>query len=348
MGSYARRVWRIDRAGSLDRLRLVDDLLPAPGAGQARIRIQSAGLNFADIFACLGLYSATPRGAFTPGLEFAGVVEETGTGTASFRPGDLVMGGIRFGSYASHLNADARYLYPLPDPWSPAEGAAFPVQSLTAWYALVELAAVGRGQLVLLHSAAGGVGLQALAMMRKLGVRAIATVGSHEKEEFLLRHTGLSAEQVIVRDARSFEQQLKAALSSAGVLSPDAVLDSVAGEYFEAGYRSLKPGGRLVLYGAASLMPAGKRPNYVRLAWRYLRRPRLDPLGMISENKSIMGFNLIWLWDQHERFRDMLEQILNLELPPPHIGARFPFEQAPRAMRHLQSGSSVGKVILDY
>lgn len=310
--------------------------------------MQATGLNFADIFACLGLYSATPRGAFTPGLEFAGTVEEVGAGVRSPQPGDPVMGCIRFGSYASQLNADSRYLYPLPDRWSPAQGAAFPVQVLTAWYALVELAAVQRGQLVLLHSGAGGVGLQALAMMRKLGVRSIVTVGSREKAEFLVRHTGLSREQVIVRVAGRFGEQLKAALSSAGACGPDAVLDSIAGEYFEPGYRSLKPGGRLVLFGAAGLMPAGKRPDYVRLAWSYLRRPRLDPLSMISDNKSIMGFNLIWLWDENERFRGMLDRTLKLELPPPHIGARFPFEQAPRAIRHLQSGSSVGKVILDH
>jgi len=329
-------------------MRLVDDRLPAPGEQEARVRVEATGLNFADIFACLGLYSATPRGPFTPGLEFSGVVEEIGGRVPSLHPGVRVIGCIRFGGYASHLNVDARYVYPLPEGWCPAQGAAFPVNALTAWYALMELAAVRSGHLVLLHSAAGGVGLQALAIMRKLGVRAIATVGQPDKVEFLVRHAGLSRGQIIIRDARRFSAQLEAALSSAGAPGTDAVLDSVAGEFFQAGYRSLKPGGRLVLYGAASLMPSGKRPNYFKLAWRYLQRPRPDPLEMTSANKSIMGFNLIWLWEQHMLFRTMLEQTMKLELPPPHIGARFPFEDAPRALRHLQSGSSVGKVILDH
>ncbi len=346
MDTFPRRIWQINRAGSLDRLRLIQNQLPAPGEHEARVRLEAVGLNFADVFACLGLYSATPRGAFIPGLEYAGVVECTGSAVLSFKPGDRVMGGIRFGGYATCLNVDARYLYPLPTGWSSEEGAAFPVQVLTAWYALAELGAVRHGSMVLVHSAAGGVGLQALAILHKLGARVVATVGRPEKVEFLLARKGLSREQIIVRDPRRFSAQLENALSGTGARGFDVILDSVAGEFFQPGYRRLNPGGRLILYGAASMMPTGRRPNYLKLAWSYLKRPRPNPLEMISENKSIMGFNLIWLWKQHALFHAMMTRIMQLELPPPHIGARFPFEAAPQALRHLQSGVSVGKVVL--
>jgi len=112
----SRRVWKIDRAGSLNRLKLIEEILPPPLAGEARIQIHAVGLNFADIFACLGLYSATPEGEFTPGLEFAGVIEDINYSKKKkkelFKKGDRVMGVIRFGSYASRVNTDIRYIRP--------------------------------------------------------------------------------------------------------------------------------------------------------------------------------------------------------------------------------------------
>lgn len=346
-GGIPCQVWKIKRAGSLERLKLVEDVLPPPGRGQVRICVRAVGLNFADIFACLGLYSATPAGVFVPGLEFAGTVEEMGFDATPFRTGEAVMGVVRFGGYATRLNADVRHLWALPHDWTYTHGAAFITQALTAWYALVELANARSGQVVLLHSAAGGVGLQALAMMRKLGVYAVATVGNPEKARFLKEHAGLAEERIIVRDPKRYPRQLDAALEKANADGFDAILDSIAGEFFRPGYRRLRQGGRLILYGAASMMPPGRSPNYLRLIWQYLRRPRLDPLQMISENKSIMGFNLIWLWERTEMFHRMMEQILELGLSPPHVGARFPFERAPAALRLLQSGSSIGKIVLE-
>ena len=127
-----RDVWRIHQPGSLNRLRRETDELEPPGSGHARVAVGAIGLNFADVFACLGLYSATPKGAFVPGLEFAGTVEAVGDGVRVVAPGDQVIGLTRFGGYATHVDADARYLRPLPAGWSFADGAAMPVQAITA------------------------------------------------------------------------------------------------------------------------------------------------------------------------------------------------------------------------
>ena len=342
-----RRVWRIDRAGSLNRLKLMEEPLHPPEDGEVRVAVRSVGLNFADVFACLGLYSATPQGAFIPGLEFAGVVEAVGGNLDWPHVGDAVAGGIRFGAYATHLNADARYLQALPPGWSFAEGASFFVQALTAWYAIVELGQLKPGQTVLVHSAAGGVGLLALEIVKKLGATPIATVGSWNKIPFLTRHSGLREDQIILRSPRHFGRQLDTALAAAGSPGLDLVLDSIAGVYFQEGYRRLSRGGRLVLFGAASMMPAGSRPNYARLALQYLRRPRIDPLQMISENKSVMGFNLIWLWDRADDFHRMGQELIRLGIGPPHIGARLAFDRAPDALRRLQTGRTTGKVVLE-
>jgi len=344
-----REVWRISRAGSLARLGRIAESLPDPAPGEARVRVQAIGLNFADVFACLGLYSATPKGTFVPGLEFAGVVESLGPGAdaSTLHPGARVFGLTHFGAYATALNVDVRYLRPNPTDWDFAEAAALPVQGLTAWYGLMELGGLKRAAAVLLHSAAGGVGLNALQMLAAHDARVVATVGRPAKRDFLTERLGLSPDQVIVRDRRDFGRQLDGALGALGLDGLDLVLDAVAGPYFRPAYDRLRPEGRMVVYGAADLMPKGARPDYVRLALRYLRRPRLDPLRMIAENKSVMAFNLIWLWEQVDRLPRAYEQMARLVQRPPLVGRRFSFADAPAALRYLQSGESIGKIVLE-
>ncbi len=362
--NLSRRLWSISKAGSIERLQLIQtqDLTP-PGPGEARIAVRAVGLNFADLFAMQGLYSATPRGAFTPGLEFSGVIEAIGppreasnSGVTppkgrSYRPGDRVMGCIRFGAYAERLNADLRYLRPIPEGWDFRQGAAFPAQGLTAYYALRELGNLRPGQLVLIHSIAGGVGLLALEMTRRMGGLAIGTIGTPAKLDFLRESAGLSDDAIIVRDPKRFGEQLDRALAA---LDPrqerpgfDLVLDAVAGEYFHPAFDRLRSAGRLVLFGSATMMTHASRPNYFTLAWRYLRRPRLDPIEMISANKSFMAFNLIWLWDRIDELTRLYDEMLDLKLPPPHVGRSFAFEDAHTALRYFQSGQSIGKVVLD-
>jgi synaptic vesicle membrane protein VAT-1 len=342
-----RDVWRIRKPGSLDRLRRETEELEAPSSGHARVTVGAVGLNFADVAACLGLYSATPKGAFVPGLEFAGAVEAVGDGVRAVAPGDRVVGLTRFGGYATHINADARYLHPLPAGWSFADGAAMPVQAITAWYAISELGACKSGDGVLVQSAAGGVGLNALAILQGMHARVVAAVGNEKKAAFLIDFARLERRQIIVRERRTFGAQLDEALRANGLDGFHLALDAVAGPFFEPAYRRLRPAGRLVIYGSADLMPAGTRANWLRLAARYLARPRVDPLRMVSDNKSVMGFNLIWLWEQVDRLADAYAGLAPYITRPPHIGRRFPFGEALAAMRYLQGGGSVGKVVLE-
>jgi NADPH:quinone reductase-like Zn-dependent oxidoreductase len=345
-----RTVWRLSRAGSLERLERRDEPLPEPGPGEARVRVEAIGLNFADLFAAQGLYSATPRGSFIPGLECAGVVEALGSGAGSdsrLAVGDRVIALTRFGAYATALNAGVAYLRPVPPGWSAAQAAAWPVQGLTAWYGLVALGDVQPGQWVLVQSAAGGVGLIALDMLGALGARPVAVVGREAKRRFLVEHRGLPPDAVLVRDARRFASQLDAALAAAGAAGFDCVLDAVLGPTFRPAFDRLRPAGRYVLFGAADFMSRGARPNYLRLAIGYLRRPRLDPLAMISDNRSLLAFNLIWLWEHANRLPAGYAALERLAPRPPHVGAAFAFDRAPEAMRLLQGGETIGKVVLE-
>ncbi|HET9693708.1 MAG TPA: zinc-binding dehydrogenase [Steroidobacteraceae bacterium] len=344
-----RLVWRTTKAGSLERLKLQEEPLAPPGPGEARIRVEAIGLNFADIFACQGLYSATPSGSFVPGLECAGVVESIGSEAESrseVRPGDRVIALTRFGAYATALNVDTQYLHRVPDDWTMEQAAAWAVQGLTAWHGLVALGAVERNDVVLVQSAAGGVGLLALDIVGAVGASPIAVVGQGDKRDFLIRQRGIEPSSVIVRHAGSFGAQLDAAIAALGADGLDCVLDAVLGPTFRPAFERLRPEGRYVLYGAADFMSHASRPDYLALGWRYLRRPRLDPLAMISANRSVMAFNLIWLWERAERLPEAYASLARLLPRPPHIGARFPFDRALEAMRLLQSGTTIGKVVL--
>ncbi len=330
-----RDIWICPKAGAISRLRHQREPLPTLAAGKLRVRVAAVGLNFADIFALSGLYSATPAGAFIPGLEFAGTVEASAA-DSPLKPGDRVMGATRFGAYASVIDCEADTLRPLPADWSFAQGAAFPVATLTAWYALCELGQLRTGQRVLIHSAAGGVGLQAMQLARALGAEAVGSVGGDHKRQFLAER-GFDA--VWLRDAN-----LSARLQQAPPF--DLVLDAIGGRVQRASYAALAPGGRLVSFGAAEFTPGRNRPYYLRAAWQYLRRPRYDALAMVSANKSVMGFNLIWLWQQRARLGALLDDAQQVAIPPPHVGHRFDFAQATEALEYLRRGDSIGKVVL--
>jgi alcohol dehydrogenase len=294
------------------------------------------------------LYSATPKGSFIPGLEFAGVVAARGDGAdPRFAVGDAVFGLTRFGGYVSAINVPTVALRHLPLGWSFAEGAAYPVQALTAWYGLVTLGAVTRDHVVLVQSAAGGVGLNALTILRALGARTVAVVGNEAKREWLQRERGLSRDAIVVRDRAGFPGALDRVLSRMGVRGFNVVFDAVSGPYFQPAYTRLLPEGRYVVYGAADFMTRGTRRNWWHLARAYLSRPRVDPLHMVSDNRSVMGFNLIWLWDKAPELSGLFDAMAPVFTAPPHVGRTFSFGDAPAAMRYLQGGGSVGKVVLE-
>jgi synaptic vesicle membrane protein VAT-1 len=333
-----RQVWRTAKAGKLSDLKLRHETLPPLAADQVRVQVRACGLNFADIFALTGLYSATPEGSFVPGLEFAGEVLEVGEAVSGIRQGDRVMGVTRFGGYVSVIDSGPGYLHPLPADWDFSQGAAYLAQTLTAWYALKNLGDLKPGQQVLIHSAAGGVGLQAMRLVQALDAHPVGTVGSESKLPLL---TALGFEDVLIREG-NFRRQLERTGKRF-----DLVLDGIGGEVQMASFAALKPMGRLVVFGAAEFTPTGNRPNYLKAAWRYLRRPRYDVMAMISDNKSVMAFNLIWLWEHQAQMHELLATLAPLALPAPHVGHRFAFCQAHEALACLRSGQSTGKVVLE-
>ena len=179
-----RKSYRINKAGSIKNLTLVEEELPDPAKDEVTVEVKSIGLNFADLFAIQGLYSATPKQSFIPGLEYSGRVIKRGTDVTEFNKGDGIIGAIRFGAYTTHLNINKRYILKLPENYSLEMGAAAVVQPLTAFYSLVELGNIKEGNTILVNSAAGGVGIYANRIAKRFKAFTIGTVGNKNKINF--------------------------------------------------------------------------------------------------------------------------------------------------------------------
>jgi NADPH:quinone reductase-like Zn-dependent oxidoreductase len=338
MNEDKRRYYQVSKAGSLKNLKMLESPVPTPPVGSVLVTVRSIGLNYADIFAITGLYSATPSGAFIPGLEFCGVVAKSAS--PLFLEGQRVIGVTRFGGYDSHIIADPDYLTLLPEGWTFQEGAAFPVQTLTAYYALKTLGDIQPGMTVLIHSAAGGVGLQANRIAKKYSAFTIGVVGTAGKMK-ILKDEGY--DRAIVRNS-DFATDLREALAGREL---NLVLEATGGKYFRYSYDALAPMGRIIAYGSAQFTPASDRPNYLALAFRYFFRPRVDPLSMIKANKSLMAFNLIWLYERKRLMKDLLSEIGKLDLPPPLVGHEFSFDKMTEALQLFKGGTTVGKVVIN-
>lgn len=334
-----RQAFRISKAGNIKNLKLVEEEISAPDDLEVQVDVKSIGLNFADVFAILGLYSATPEGTFVPGLEYSGVISKVGGEVKEYEVGDKVMGVTRFGGYISHINTSTDYIRRIPATWTFAQGAAYLVQALTAYYGLFHLGNFQKGETVLIHSAAGGVGLLANRMAKKIGAYTIGTIGSNSKVEILKRE---GYDDYIVR-GKNFKTDLKKALEGREL---NIVMECIGGKVFEAGFELLAPQGRLINYGSARYGDTTNRPNWIKLGWKYLTRPKIDPQGMIESNKAILGFNLIWLYHKKELMNQILEEMEGLELEAPFVGHEFEFNQMYEAIKLFQSGKTIGKVVV--
>lgn len=326
-------------AGSIEQLKIQTEDLASPQPNEVQIAVRAIGLNFADLYSIWGMYKAAPKHDFIPGLEYAGTIHAIGSEVTGLNIGDRVMGVTRFGAYTDYLNIDAQYVTPIPDAWSMEEGAGFLVQAITAYYALVELAHARPGEGVLIHSAAGGVGIQANRIAKKLGAYTIGSVGNTSKVD-LLKREGYDA--WVVR-SDNFKRDLTEALKGHSL---NIVLECIGGKILMDGFQTLAPEGRMIIYGNASFTTQGDKPNKLKMLMRYIRRPKIDPLLLPNSNKSVIGFNLIWLYHQSARFGRVVNELMEMNLPAPIVGATYDFEKLPDAIRALQSGKTTGKVVV--
>ncbi|OWQ91697.1 NADPH:quinone oxidoreductase family protein [Sphingopyxis witflariensis] len=225
---------------------LADLPVPEPEAGEVRVRVRAAAVNFPDLLMTRGAYQLKPDLPFVSGLEFAGEVDAVGEGVSGWRVGDAVVGGNRFGAMAEYCVAPAKSLRRKPERLNWDEAAAYPVAYLTAYVALVRCARVEAGEWVLVHGAAGGVGLATVDLAKALGARVIAAAGSEAKRAAI---AGLYAPDALIAADPGFRATVKALTGGAGA---DVVFDPVGGDVFDESTRCIAFGGRLLVVGFAS------------------------------------------------------------------------------------------------
>ncbi|MBI3298215.1 MAG: zinc-binding dehydrogenase [Elusimicrobia bacterium] len=336
----------VKKPGGHRALELVSEREPVVGAGQVRVRVRAAGVNYADCIVRMGHYEAAKgRYPLTPGFEFSGEVDGVTPGSG-FKNGDRVVGITRFGGYASSVVVDPIQLWHAPEGWSFEQAAAFPAVHLTAWYALHRAARVYDGETVLVHSAAGGAGSALVQVAKAAKCRVVAVVGSAEKVHV---PRALGADAVVVRDrAGSFWK----AVDEAAPQGFDAVFDANGITTLRPGFDRLAPGGRLVVYGFAEMLTRGRdRAGWMGLAFGYARVPRFNPFELTRLNRSVSGFNVVYLFNKPELASQAMGEMLALvgqaKLRPPTTTA-FPVEKVAEAHKALESGATTGKLVLTF
>jgi NADPH:quinone reductase-like Zn-dependent oxidoreductase len=340
------RAVRISRPGGYDRLELVELASPSCGTGELAIDVRAAGINYADAVIRMGLYKSAKDYVgwpITPGFEVAGVVSEVGAGVSGFEVGQRVFGVTRFGGYATRVVVPHDQVVPTPAALTDVQAATFPTVHLTAWYALRELGNLRPGKQVLVHSAAGGVGGAALQIVRACGGTSVGVVrGAHKVEPA----RSLGATHVIDKGGCDLWPAVEA-------VAPDGfdiALDPNGVETLMQSYRHLRPAGRLVIYGFATMFERGRgRPNWLKLIVGYYRTPRFNPLRMTNSNKSVMAFNLSYLFDRKDVLVEAMTELMRWleegKLVPPPV-TEYALDDVADAQRDLESGTTVGKLAL--
>ncbi|HVR71177.1 MAG TPA: quinone oxidoreductase, partial [Vicinamibacteria bacterium] len=260
---------RVHETGGPEVLRWEDVTVGDPGPGEARVRHTAVGLNFVDVYYRSGLYQAPSR-PFTPGSEAAGVVEAVGAGVTDLRPGMRVTyGSAPMGSYAEARLVPADRVMPIPDGVDDRVAAAMMLKGMTAWYLLHRTVAVEKGDVILLHAAAGGVGLIAAQWAVALGATVIGTVSSDAKAELARAH---GCHHVIVYTRERFVDRVKEITGGAGVR---VAYDSVGRDTFQGSLDCLRPLGMMALFGQASGPVPPFDPALLSRASLFLTRPSL-------------------------------------------------------------------------
>ncbi len=334
----------IERYGSPDCLRERELPLPSPGPGEVRIRVSASGVNFADLLQRLKLYSETPQLPYVPGFEVSGTVDELGPNCGRFQPGDRVVALSRFGGYAQAVCVSENHVRILPEEVPFVDGAAIPVNFLTAWFCLYNMGNIRSGESVLIQGGAGGVGTAAIQLALGTGCEVFATAGSQDKVEFL---RGIGAQHPINYRSEDFSQVVREATSGRGV---DVVLDGVGGETLKKGYELVAPLGRIISFGLSSAAPGMKRrPLSALLAlWR---TPAFRPLSLMGRNVGVFGFHLGYLESRRAEVAAAFDQILALTASGrlrPVIDRVFPLTAGGAVAAHerIHQRSNIGKVIL--
>ena len=319
---FAMKALVITHFGGPESLEVQQVPEPKPGTGQELVQVEAGGLNFADVMTLQGGYPGTPKPPLVAGREFCGIRE---------RDGKRVMGYAQWAAFAERMAAQAALLWPVPQEWSAAEGAAFPVNYFTAYFAywkagLLEKQIEGPAPRVLIHAVAGGVGTAAVQIGKLLGVEMYGTSSSEEK---LARVKALGLQHGINYKQRDYEEAIKELTYGDGV---DAVFEMLGGEHTAKSVQCLRDFGRVIVYGSAT----GEKSQ-------------LDTRILYAKGASVHGLWLTYISQNFKLMESAWKQLsdwIQQGHLKPIIGHTFSLSQATEAYELLRKGSNFGKVVL--
>jgi NADPH:quinone reductase-like Zn-dependent oxidoreductase len=329
----------IMKHGGPEVMQLVDGEPLALPPDAVRIRVKAAGINFADLMMRMGLYPEAPKTPFVPGYEVAGEVSAVGPAVlpGTFKIGDRVCAALKFGGYATDIVVSAAQVRVIPADMSFEDAASIPVNWGTAWIALMDMARVRAGDRVLVHSAAGGVGIAAVQIATAAGATVVGLTGSPSKAGAV---HALGAKEVwsnedwvsSKRDGERF----------------DVILEAIGGPELKRCYSRLHHTGRVVTFGVSSIV-GGEKRSLVKAAVTMLRTPIFMPIRLMNTNRGVFGLNMLKMFDDMDRVASALDRILDGFREKKFravVGKTFPLAEAGAAHRHLQGRGNVGKVVL--
>ncbi len=334
-----RRVW-ITQAGPPEVLKVREEPDPDAKDNEVRIRGRACGINFADLMARVGMYPDAPKLPCVIGYEVAGVIDQVGKDVTTFHEGDRVMAVPYFGGYTDTLCIAPNQVFKLPKKMSFEEGAALPVVYGTAYNMMLFCGNLREGSTILLHSAAGGVGLAVIdiARTRKCTVIGIASASKHA----FIQERGCT--HVIAADA-DYVAETRKIVGDKGV---DLVLDPVGGKSWSEGYDLLAPCGRMVCFGF-SAAASGKTRSLWSAVTNFMRVPKFSPLKLMDSNKTVSGTNMAHLFARldllEHSFTELIAMYERGEVRP-FVDKSFKFDDAPAAHHYLHDRKARGKVVL--
>ncbi len=319
---------------------------PQPKAGEALIRVKAIGVNFADLLQRMGLYPGSPKPPFIPGLEIAGVVEKIVEGskrdeTNALKPGDAVVAMPHFKAYAEWVAVPTNTVYRIPAGMPFEDAAAFPVNYLTAYHSMFTMGNLQPGDRILIHGAAGGVGIAAVQLARAKGLVIFGTAGP-AKQDYLRK---IGVDHPIDYEKNDFVKVVRQ-------YAPDGiemVMDPIGGKSLTRGQKCLGPTGRLVIYGLSEAAGSGGKRNLLRGAKALLQSPRFHPLKLMAQNLAVIGVSLGVMDSRGALLRSELDELFRMYSAgkiKPVIGKTFPLDQAAAAHQYIHDRKNIGKVIL--
>jgi NADPH:quinone reductase-like Zn-dependent oxidoreductase len=329
------------KAGGVEVLKIQEVAEPHPGQGDVKICAKAVGINFADILARKGIYPDAPKKPCVVGYEVSGIVESVGEGVDPAWVGNPVIGAMRFGGYAEKVITPVSRIVNKPESISFEQGAAIPVNYLTAYQLLVVMGGLKRNDRLLIHNAGSGVGLAALDLAKHIGALPYGTSSAH-KHEFLKERGFMGMMDYRRHD---WHRQVPKLTDNQGF---ELIIDPIGGKNTWKNYRARARTGRLGLFGLATATQTrlGVKFNLVKTV---MRMPRFHPVRLMNANKGIFGVNIGHMWVHEEKVRSwMLEIMKGVEEGwlRPHVDRVFPLEMVAEAHSYIEGRRNIGKVVL--